>query len=315
MTDYPNALSPGERIDGMQPDQYEILLVLGSGGFGITYKAFDHLLLNEVAIKEYLPSDIALRQTDGSSVTPKSSQKADEYQWGLERFLDEARTLSRFKHAPNIVRVESFLKANGTAYIVMDYEPGETLESYLNRVGTLDEDHLMAIMLPIMEGLRAIHAENFYHRDIKPANIYVRENGNPFLLDFGGARQALGEHSQSVTGIFTPGYTPVEQYSHRAKLTPASDLYALGATLYKCMIGMTPVESPERVNAEHEDRPDPLIPLSKKIKQGYRRELLETIDWMLQLKAKDRPRAVQMVLERLYPAKPEPRPIIAEEPV
>lgn len=310
---YENALPPGKRIDGIQPGQYEILEVLGSGGFGITYKGFDHLLHAEVAIKEYLPVEIALRQADGSTVIPRSSQKAGDYQWGLERFLDEARILSRFKHAPNIVRVENFLQANGTAYIVMDYEPGESLESYLKRAGTLDEESLLHILLPVLDGLRSIHAENFYHRDIKPANIYLRKNGKPCLLDFGGARQALGERSRTVTSVVSLGYSPSEQYSAKAKLMPASDLYALGATLYRCITGKIPVESTERVNAEHEDRPDPHVPLSQSQPPGYSQTLIQTIDWMMQLKAKDRPESAQKVLDRLLA--PELTRTAVKEPV
>ncbi len=293
-----NALSVGSKLNGIQEAQYEILSVLGAGGFGITYKARDHLLQSDVAIKEYLPLDLALRNKNGTTVIPRTNTQRQDYEWGLERFLDEARTLSRFKTQVNIVRVESFLPANGTAYMVMQYEEGESLEEYLNRLGVLDEEQLKGIMFPILDGLRAIHAEGFLHRDIKPANIYLRKNGTPILLDFGAARQALGNHSQSITGILTAGYAPFEQYSTRSNLSAATDLYSLGATLYKCISNITPVEATERINALHNDEPDPLIALKYLVSKSYSPAIYQGLEWMLEPLAKDRPQSVEEVIEK-----------------
>jgi len=292
-----NALPVGSRLNGTQADQYEILSVLGAGGFGITYKARDHLLQSDVAIKEYLPLDLALRKKDGATVVPRTSTQSQDYEWGLERFLDEARTLSRFKTEPNIVRVESFLPANGTAYMVMQYEAGESLEEYLKRQGVLDEEQLRSILFPILDGLRAIHAEGFLHRDIKPANIYLRKNGTPILLDFGAARQALGDHSHSITGILTAGFAPFEQYSTRSNLTAAADIYSLGATLYKCITNQTPVEATERISAMHNEEPDPLAAIEELVSKQYSTQTYKGLAWMLEPLAKDRPQSVEEVLE------------------
>ncbi len=292
-----NALPVGSKLNGTQIEQYEILSVLGAGGFGITYKARDHLLQSDVAIKEYLPLDLALRKKDGATVIPRTSTQLQDYQWGLDRFLDEARTLSRFKTEPNIVRVESFLPANGTAYMVMQYEDGESLEEYLKRQGVLDEEQLRSILFPILDGLRAIHVEGFLHRDIKPANIYLRKNGTPILLDFGAARQALGDHSQSITGILTAGFAPFEQYSTRSSLTAAADLYSLGATLYKCITTHTPVEATERISAIHNDEPDPLVTIKDLAAQSYSAQIHKGLAWMLEPLAKDRPQSVNEIIE------------------
>ncbi|VAW75549.1 Serine/threonine protein kinase [hydrothermal vent metagenome] len=291
------ALAVGSLLSGTQQDQYEVLSVLGVGGFGITYKARDHLLHSDVAIKEYLPLDLAIRDVDGVSVKPRTD--AEQYDWGLKSFLNEARTLSRFKAEPNIVRVENFLPANGTAYMVMQYEEGKSLSEYLAQHGVLDEQQLIAILYPVLDGLRAIHGKGFLHRDIKPGNIYLRKNGTPILIDFGAARQALGESSCSVTGILTAGYAPFEQYSTRANLSAATDLYSFGATLYKCITGQVPIEATERINALHNEELDPLVNASKLSKKKYHNIIYECIDWMLQPLAKDRPKSAAEVIERL----------------
>ncbi|MEW8438535.1 MAG: SUMF1/EgtB/PvdO family nonheme iron enzyme [Candidatus Thiodiazotropha taylori] len=279
-------------------NQYEIRGVLGAGGFGLTYQAWDTMLECPVAIKEYMPNELAMRQEGSTNVIPRSSTDEENYQYGLDGFLKEARTLAKFKE-PNIVRVSNFLKANGTAYMVMDYEEGEPLSALLEREGTLDEATLKNLMIPILDGLRAVHREQFLHRDIKPGNIYLRSEGSPVLLDFGAARQALGEHSRSMTGIVTAGYAPFEQYSSRGKQGSWTDLYAIGATMYRAISGHPPVESSERVAAVGEGDPDPLVPATEVGKGRYSEPLLSSIDWMLSLAAKDRPQSVEAVLERL----------------
>ena len=169
-----------------------------------------------MAIKEYLPSDIATRTGD-NSVVPQASQFQDDFEWGLERFLDEARTLARFDHR-NIIKVYRFFEAHGTAYIVMEYAEGETVSAFLERKGTLKESELKAILYPLLDGLEVVHEADFLHRDIKPGNIIIRDEDNsPVLLDFGSARQAIGARSRSVTSIITPGYAPIEQYSSRGR--------------------------------------------------------------------------------------------------
>ena len=206
------ALPQGTRIR-----DFEFHRVLGHGGFGMTYLGWNLALDIPVAIKEYLPGDLATREQD-LSVVPQSSQAASDFQWGLERFLDEARTLARFQH-PNIVRVHHFFEAHSTAYIAMDYVEGETLSAYLTRKGPLQEAEIKGILYPLLSALEVVHRADFLHRDIKPGNIVLRDSdGSPVLLDFGAARQAIGAKSRSVTSIVTPGYAPIEQYSSRGRL-------------------------------------------------------------------------------------------------
>ncbi|MGH8120275.1 MAG: serine/threonine protein kinase, partial [Gammaproteobacteria bacterium] len=187
MEQHKNALKPG-----FQLHWYHIQEILGQGGFGITYLAHDTNLNQAVAIKEYLPVDLAVREA-AVSVHPVTAERDEEYRWGLERFISEAQTLARFRH-PHIIRVLTVFKENNTAYMVMEYEQGRPLHEILKEKKTLPEEELKNIILPILDGLEEVHAENFIHRDIKPANIYIREDQTPVLLDFGSARQSLGEH-------------------------------------------------------------------------------------------------------------------------
>ena len=182
--DHKQALPQGFRLRA-----YRVVRVLGVGGFGVTYLCEHAGLGVQVAVKEYLPNEIAVR--DGAGVYPKSPSDREGFEWGLSRFLDEAKTLARFKH-PNVVRVRDCFGANHTAYIVMDYEDGEPLNALLRRHGTLTEAQLKRVLLPVAEGLRQVHAAAFLHRDIKPSNVFVRRSDeSPVLLDFGSARQPL----------------------------------------------------------------------------------------------------------------------------
>src|SRR3990172_10168882 len=201
-----NALSPGHKIHW-----YEITDILGAGGFGITYLALDLNLEHEVAIKEYLPAELIMRDKHGN-VHPLSAEHGTRYQWGLNRFISEARTIGKFKH-PHIVRVRNVFEANNTAYMVMDYELGESLQEILGRRKTLSEEEIKDIILPIIDGVRQVHAAVFIHRDIKPANIFMRVDGDPVLLDFGSARKSLQDSVQSLTSIYSRGYAPIEQYN------------------------------------------------------------------------------------------------------
>lgn len=192
-----NALSKGYEIEG-----YRIESVLGSGGFGITYLAREIEIGRKVAIKEYLPSGLATRDTSRQSVEPLSDSDRQGFMFGLESFRREAKILVNFRH-PNIVSVLRYFTGNGTAYLVMDYEAGESLHAILARDETLSEDEIREILFPLLDGLAQIHQAGFLHRDIKPGNIYIRKDGSPVLLDFGSARQALGQKSQSLTSIVT----------------------------------------------------------------------------------------------------------------
>ena len=232
MSDYEHPLHALPQEHRLQ--EYELVRVLGFGGFGMTYLGFDHHLDKAVAIKEYLPSDLATR-TPNHSVAPQASHFRDDFQSGLKRFLDEAQTLARFDHR-HIVKVHRFFKAHGTAYIVMEYAEGKTLSAYLTSKGTLSEAELKGILYPLLDGLAVVHGANFLHRDIKPGNIVIRdEDYSPVLLDFGAARQVTGERSLSV--IHTRGYTPIEQYERRGNQGPWTDLYALGGVCYRALTG------------------------------------------------------------------------------
>ena len=274
------ALPQGTRIR-----DFEFHRVLGHGGFGITYLGWNLSLDIPVAIKEYLPADLATREQDGS-VVPQTSQAVADFQWGLERFLDEARTLARFQH-PNIVRVHQYFEAHSTAYIVMEYAEGETLSAYLERKGTLSEAELTGILYPLLNALEVVHQADFLHRDIKPGNIVLRDSdGSPVLLDFGAARQAVGAKSRPVTSIVTPGYAPLEQYSNRVLQGPWTDLYALGGVCYRALTGQVPADATDRM------RDDPLVPVSQRCAGRVRGALLSAIDWALSVDERARPQSV-----------------------
>ncbi len=274
------ALPQGTRIR-----DFEFHRVLGHGGFGITYLGWNVTLDIPVAIKEYLPTDLATREQD-LSVVPQTPQAASDFQWGLERFLDEARTLARFQH-PNIVRVHQYFEAHGTAYIAMDYVEGEDLSTYLTRQETLSEDELKGILYPLLDALEVIHRADFLHRDIKPGNIVLRDSdGSPVLLDFGSARQAIGVKSRSVTSIVTPGYAPIEQYSSQVRQGPWTDIYALGAVCYRALTGQVPCGATDRI------RNDPLTPLAQRYAGRVSGAFLSAIDWALAVDERDRPQSV-----------------------
>jgi formylglycine-generating enzyme required for sulfatase activity/serine/threonine protein kinase len=284
---------------GYTLDHYHIASVLGVGGFGITYKAHDLQLQQPVAIKEYLPAQFAGRAPDNITVQP-SAHTADDFLFGLDKFLDEARVLARFKH-PNIVRVQRFIEANGTAYLIMDYEAGNTLQQYLEGSSMPPpEGNLLEMLSAVLTGLVAVHSAGYLHRDIKPANIYLRQQGPPLLIDFGAARQAAGAHTRGVTGLVSLGYAPPEQYlADASKQGPWTDLYGLGATLYRCISGVEPVDSPSRREALHEGDPDPMPPASQ-IGQGrYQPALLALIDELLIPGYRQRPRSTEAVLASL----------------
>ncbi len=193
-------------------------------------------------IKEYLPIQIAVRE-EAISIYPTSSECDEEYRWGLERFIVEARTLAKYQH-PNIVKVLNVFEANHTAYMVMGYEDGESFSDALKRRKTLEEAELLMVLRPIADGLEKIHQSGFIHRDIKPANIFIRKDGSPVLLDFGSARDSMGEHTRTMTRILSPGYAPIEQYyGEGEEQGPWTDIYGLAATLYRGIAGDAPMDA------------------------------------------------------------------------
>ncbi|MFQ6021194.1 MAG: protein kinase [Acidiferrobacterales bacterium] len=284
---------------GYQLAEYVIESVLGHGGFGVTYLAKDSQLGTQVAIKEYLPHDIA-RRTGATNIVPNpEDETVVTYQCGLKEFLKEGQALARFKHA-NIVRVLRFIEAHGTAYMVMEYEKGKSLAQYLKRTGPrLDPSSLLRIFLPIMNGLNAVHEAGMLHLDIKPENIYLREDGNPMLIDFGSARQALIGPGHGQVVALTPGYAPIEQYPDNGKPGPWTDVYALGASLHRCISGKRPIASPERQQASLKYKPDPLPPAATVGRDDYPAYILECIDWALRVHASERPKTVRELQDAL----------------
>ncbi len=279
--------------------EYTIEAVLGHGGFGVTYLARDTQLGTQVAIKEYLPQDIASRKGVNDIVPNAEGETIVTYAYGLKEFLREGQALARFKH-PNIVRVLRFIEANGTAYMVMEYETGQSLSQYLRTDGPrLDQASLLRIFVPILNGLHAVHEAGMLHLDIKPENIYLREDGSPILIDFGSSRQALvgPGHNQAIA--LTPGYAPIEQYPEGGKQGPWTDVYAMGATLHRCISGKRPVAAPERHQALLRYGPDPLPAAAEIGKDDYPAYILEPIDWALKVHPQERPQSARELQDAL----------------
>ena len=240
---YPNALSEGAMLN-----EYRIVDVLGVGGFGITYLARDTLLEKDVAIKEYFPGGVVSRRPEGT-VTMSGPHVADEYNSGLDRFLKEARTLASFSH-PHIVRVLRFFQLHGTGYMVMDYERGVSLRTWLKERPQPEEETLLALVAPLLDGIEKVHGTGFLHRDIQPDNVFIRENGEPVLIDFGSARQAHASATHALTAMVTPGYAPFEQYGEGSEQGPWTDIYAMGAVLVFAMTGRNPPDAIARMKGD-----------------------------------------------------------------
>ena len=281
-----NSLQSGYRLHW-----YHIEKILGQGGFGITYLATDTNLNRQVAIKEYLPVEMAVRQNN-TSVYPVSGEHGEQFKWGLERFISEARTLARFKH-PNIVRVHAVFRENNTAYMIMEYEHGRGLDRILKEKKTLAEDELIQIISPILNGLEAVHTTGFIHRDIKPPNIYIREDNTPVLLDFGSARQSLGERTQTLTTMVSPGYAPFEQYAGKSmKQGPWTDIYGMGATLYRAVTGISPPDSMDRSEAILHTGKDIYVTATEIAAGNYTSRFLAAIDHAMAFRPEDRPQSI-----------------------
>jgi serine/threonine protein kinase len=281
-----NSLKPGHKLHW-----YRIEKILGQGGFGITYLAFDSNLHKHVAIKEYLPIELAVREGD-QSVQPVSEDRSDQYKWGLDRFLNEARTLAQFDH-PNIVRVHAVFEDNNSGYMVMNFEQGESLAEKLKGRKTLEETELIKYLIPIMGGLEQMHRSGFIHRDIKPDNIFIRNDGSPVLLDFGSARQALGSQTRTLTSLVTPGFAPYEQYYSKSnEQGPWTDIYGLGATLYRAVTGVAPLDAVDRGNALLKRKHDTFVSSLEFGKGRYSERFLRAIDHALQFNIDDRPKTI-----------------------
>ena len=299
----------GALPQGTHVQEFEFLQVLGYGGFGITYKAWNTVLEKTVAIKEYMPTDIAIRDSD-RIVHPKTDNDEQDFQWGLDRFLDEARMLARFVH-PSIVQVQQFFEAKGTAYIVMEYLDGRTLGEIYNDHKVLNEQQLRILLEPILDALEQIHYANFLHRDIKPSNIVFRQDDVPVLIDFGAARAAIAMRSQSMTAVVTPGFSPIEQYSTSTdgKQGPWTDIYAVGVLLYRGMTGIVPSDATARI------MDDCMVPIAEIVAERYSDSLIDAVDWALQMRVSDRPQSIEEWREVLYKGERIPKIGIDSKPV
>ncbi len=278
--------------NGTVLNNYIIIKILGAGGFGITYLAKDRQLGMEVVIKEYFPSDLAIRKND-STIISKSSNTENDFKKGMQRFEEEAQTLAKFNH-PSIVKILGYFEANNTAYFVMEYEEGIDLSQYMqNKATPFTQEEILGIMMPVLEGLKEVHSHNYLHRDIKPGNILLRNKKGPVLIDFGASKLALGEASKSITSMLTEGYAPLEQYSTDVKQQGSfTDLYAIGAVIYKMITGKVPPSSQTRSYQLLQDGHDPFKLLSSLNLSGYDTNFLKAVDRALAIKAKDRQQSI-----------------------
>jgi serine/threonine protein kinase len=278
----PTALPPGTRLG-----EFELRHVLGIGGFGIVYLAFDHALEREVAVKEYMPSSLAGR-TATLHVSLRSQSDADTFALGLKSFVNEARLLARFDH-PSLLKVHRFWEANGTAYMAMPVYRGRTIKAVRAQMAMApDEAWLRELLVPLLGAIETLHDAGVYHRDIAPDNILIEADGRPVLLDFGAARRVISDKSQTLTAILKPAYAPIEQYAEAGsvKQGPWTDIYALGATLHFLLLGRPP--SPATARAVHDDQ----APLSGQAVVGCSEAFLHVVDWMLAPRPTDRPQSV-----------------------
>jgi serine/threonine protein kinase len=241
----PHWLRPRTILNG----KYLLGRVLGEGGFGITYIGWDLTLDLKVAVKEFYPNGFVTREsTVSTNVQPFTGSQGDFFRTGREKFINEAKTLAKFRNLPGIVAVNEFFQENGTAYIVMEFVEGQTMKEYLAKMGgRLPAGQVFEMMKPVTDSLREVHKSGIIHRDISPDNIMISKEGSMKLLDFGAARDFADSGNKSMSILLKPGYAPEEQYRSRGKQGPWTDIYALCATMYRCMTGVTPTESNERV--------------------------------------------------------------------
>ncbi|MBB5205458.1 non-specific serine/threonine protein kinase [Inhella inkyongensis] len=291
LIDEPNALPAGTRFG-----ELEILRVLGVGGFGIVYLAMDHALERQVAIKEYMPSQLAQRQ-QSTTVVVRSSQVVETFELGLRSFVNEARMLARFDH-PSLLKVYRFWEANGTAYMVMPYLQGKTLKQVREASGDAPgEAWIMKRVLPLIEALELLHAEQVFHRDIAPDNILLPSDGaDPILLDFGAARRVIGDRTQSLTAIFKPSYAPIEQYGETTQLRQGAwtDVYSLGAVLHYLLVGTPPPLATTRAVV------DEMVPLAQRRDWPmHSRHFRAAIDWALSVRPSMRPQSMAEMRDAL----------------
>ena len=297
MTDQKNALRAGTVLD----NRFRIEGLLGAGGFGMVYRAV-HVHLEQVrAIKEYLPQELAVRE--GVTVHPLSTESGVDYEEGRQRFLQEARQLVRFSSHPNIVTCTDFFEANGTAYLVMEYEDGLPLSGLLAgreaQGRPLEESEILGLLRPIVAGLAEVHAQDVLHRDIKPGNIFIRRSDEqPVLLDFGAAKVEFSKHSKSRHAL-TPGYAAPEQITDIGKLGPWTDIYAIGAVMWRMVTGENPVKSEARGHTLFRGGEDPLALEGRADAGRFSQGFLQLVSDCLAYDETQRPQAAEQLLQRI----------------
>jgi serine/threonine protein kinase len=272
---------------GTRLSDFEITGVVGEGGFGIVYLAFDHSLQRTVAIKEYMPSSLARRGED-KSVAVRLQREQETFDAGLKSFINEARLLAQFDH-PALIKVYRFWEENKTGYMAMRYYEGQTIKGVVkNSPALVTEAWLKGMLKPVLEALEALYRVQVLHRDISPDNIMIQSNGEAVLLDFGAARQIIGDMNHAVTVILKPGYAPIEQYANDAAMAqgPWTDIYSLSAVVFLAIAKKPPPTSVVRMIK------DPIEPLQNGKYEGYSKEFLSAIDKGLSVKPEDRPQSI-----------------------
>lgn len=275
--------------DGLEIAGYRIVKKIASGGFSIVYLAYDEDG-NAVAIKEYLPSSLALRRP-GELAPAIPEENLQLFRAGLKCFFEEGRALARIAH-PNVVSVLNFFRANETVYMVMAYESGRSLQEHILRRRDKGEKPLVSerfirrMFSQVMNGLREVHTNKLLHLDLKPANIYLRVDGTPILLDFGAARQTLNKDLPKMHPMYTPGFAPIELHTRNGNLGPWTDIYSIGASMFACMVGAPPQPADQR---RQQDKMDGHF---QKLEGLYSPELLKVVRWSLMVDPLDRPQSV-----------------------
>lgn len=286
-------------------ERYIIGRSLGFGGFGVTYIGWDALLEHKVAIKEYLPSEFSTRMPGVTQVTVYNGDKREQFRDGLQQFVNEAKRLAKLNGIDNVVKVYDAFEENNTAYIVMEYLEGETLAVRLEREKTIEPEEAVRMLLPVIDALQEVHGQGILHRDLAPDNLFITSEGKVKVIDFGAARFATTSHSRSLTVIIKPGYSAEEQYRSRADQGSYTDVYSLGATLYKMVTGVTPPDAMERramLEGSQKESLEPITKHCKKIRKNYENAILNAMN----IRAEDRTRTMAELASQLRSEKPVP---------
>ncbi|MFV9686044.1 serine/threonine protein kinase [Pantoea sp. KXB45] len=297
----PNALPLGYRFN-----EFEIKEVIGGGGFGIVYRAWDHQLERDIAIKEFMPASLAVRSDDLNLVL-RSERFSKTFHAGLNSFIQEARLLARFNH-PNLLHVLRFWVQNDTAYMGTVFYSGTTLSSFRERnPQSVNETWIRRLLPPLLGAIKTIHEAGYLHRDISLDNIQIQSSGEPILLDFGSARKTIGNLSDESETMLRPGYAPIEQYSDNDESEQGAwtDIYALGAVLHTLITGAPP---PVSVVRSIEDNYQPLV---QRRLAGYSASLLSAVDRALALKPEDRPQSIDDFAALMALPEREPEPLLS----